>query len=403
MSDRQDSGAEPPIEPIDFESIGSRRVPLRRRTIAFLIPLSILTLAGVYDVFVISNVIPPWGRARSAMEYLFFGSLLVLGFYVVLPLVSRPALLRRYWWQLRRRLLALVAAAYLSLFVIVGAVGPAAVDRFDIGSIDSPYGPPAGQPPIFSRVWFDGGNPDSPANICAGPVQGEYCHGSWNFPLGTTTWGADMIDILVDGFAVALQFSLVTAMIIVPIAIVVGTAAAYFGGWIDEVLMRYVDVQLVLPAVFLVIVVQSLFGRSLLHIVLVFGFLNWGGTARVVRADALQRVEEGYVKAAESAGASSVWVLYRHVVPNVSDTLVTAITLQMPTLIIVEATISFLGYGSPLERSWGATINGGLHGFPTTWWTTLFPAIVLFFTAVSFHVLGDALRDILDPQMEGST
>lgn len=167
--------------------------------------------------------------------------------------------------------------------------------------------------------------------------------------------------------------------------------------------MRYVDVQLVLPAVFLVIVVQSLFGRSLLHIVLVFGFLNWGGTARVVRADALQRVEEGYVKAAESAGASSVWVLYRHVVPNVSDTLVTAITLQMPTLIIVEATISFLGYGSPLERSWGATINGGLHGFPTTWWTTLFPAIVLFFTAVSFHVLGDALRDILDPQMEGST
>ncbi len=362
----------------------------------------ILTLAGVYDVFVIPNTIPPWGRARSAMEYLFFGSLLVLGFYVVLPLVRRPALLRRYWWQLRKRTLALVAAAYLSVFAVVGTIGPSAVDRFDIGSIDSPYGPPSGQPPIFDRVWFAGGNPDSPANICVGPVMGEYCHGSWNFPLGTTTWGTDMIDMLVEGFAVALQFSLVTAMIIVPIAIVIGTTAAYYGGLIDEVLMRYVDVQLVLPAVFLVIVVQSLFGRSLLHIVLVFGFLNWGGTARVVRADALQRVQQEYVKAAESAGASSFWVLYRHVVPNVSDTLVTAITLQMPTLIIVEATISFLGYGSPLERSWGATINGGLHHFPTVWWTAIFPAIVLFFTAVSFHVLGDTLRDVLDPQMEGS-
>jgi peptide/nickel transport system permease protein len=256
------------------------------------------------------------------------------------------------------------------------------------------------QPPIGEKIWFNQGYGSLP-NVCLGQVRGEYCYGSWNFPLGTTVWGSDVIDLIVQGFQVALQISLVTAMIIVPIATVVGTVAAYYGGWVDELLMRYVDLQLVVPAVFLIIVIQVVFGRELLHVVLVFGLLNWGGTARVVRAEALQRVEEGYVQAAESAGASSIWVLYRHVVPNVSNTVLTAITLQMPMLILVEATISFLGYGSPTEQSWGLTINSGLARFPTTWWTAIFPAVFLFLTAVSFHILGDALREIVDPQTEG--
>lgn len=401
MADRPGSGSEPALEPIDFDSLGTRRLPLRRQTTVFLALLGVLAGAAIYDVFVIPHTVPPWGGARTAMDYLFYASLFVLGFYVVAPLVRRPGLLRRYWWQLRSRLLALVATVYLVFFVFAGTLGPWTVERFKIGYIDSPYGAPLAQPPVLTRMWYNEGA-GTPANICLGRVEAGFCHGTWHFPLGTTAWGADLIDLVADGFVVALQISLVTAALIVPIATVVGTVAAYYGGWIDEILMRYVDVQLVIPAVFLIIVIQSLFGRSLLHIVLVFGLLNWGSTARVVRADALQRIEEGYVTAAESVGASSPWVIYRHLVPNVSDTLVTAVTLQMPTLILAEATISFLGYGSPLTKSWGATINGGLSGFPETWWTAVVPAVALFLTAVAFHVLGDALRDIVDPQMEGS-
>ncbi|MEF8758111.1 MAG: ABC transporter permease, partial [Halobacteriales archaeon] len=400
MGDVDGTDSAPPIEPIDFDSTTGRRLPVQRRTIVFLVLFSMLAVAGGYEFLFIPHLIPPWGFDTTILGYLFYASLLVLVFFVAVPLARRPALVRRYLYRLRSRPLALLSIGYLALFAFVGTVGPWAVERFAIGSVDSPYGPPSAQPPIGGKIWFNQGY-GSLTNVCLGPVRGEYCYGSWHFPLGTTVWGADVIDLIVQGFQVALQISLVTAMIIVPIATVVGTVAAYYGGWADELLMRYVDLQLVVPAVFLIIVVQVVFGRKLLHIVLVFGLLNWGGTARVVRAEALQRVEEGYVQAAESAGASSLWVLYRHVVPNVSNTLLTAITLQMPTLIIVEATISFLGYGSPTEQSWGLTINGGLARFPTTWWTAIFPAVFLFLTAVSFHVLGDALREIVDPQTEG--
>ena len=400
MSDADGADAAPPIEPIDFDSTTGRRLPVQPRTIVFLVSLSILAIAGGYEFLFIPHLIPPWGFDTTILGYLFYASLLVLVFFVVVPLARRPTLVRRYLYRLRSKPLALLSIGYLAFFVFVGTLGPWAVERFDIGSVDSPYGPPMAQPPIGEKIWFNQGYGSLP-NVCLGPVRGEYCYGSWNFPLGTTVWGSDVIDLIVQGFQVALQISLVTAMIIVPIATVVGTVAAYYGGWVDELLMRYVDLQLVVPAVFLIIVIQVVFGRELLHIVLVFGLLNWGGTARVVRAAALQRVEEGYVQAAESAGASSLWVLYRHVVPNVSNTVLTAITLQMPMLILAEATISFLGYGSPTEQSWGLTINSGLARFPTTWWTAIFPAIFLFLTAVSFHILGDALREIVDPQTEG--
>jgi peptide/nickel transport system permease protein len=401
MADPRERGQIDAIEPIDFESLSGRRLPFRPRTTVFLVLLGALTGVGVYEFVFIPHTIPPWGFDTSIIGYLLYASLLVLVFFLVIPLLGRPALLRRYWWQLRSRYLALAAIVYLAIFVFVGTFGPWLVDRFEIGHVDSPYGPPMAQPPIGETLWFNDGF-GSLANVCLGRVEGEFCHGSWHFPLGTTVWGADVIDLVVQGTRVALEISLVTAMIIVPIATVVGTAAAYYGGWVDELLMRYVDLQLVVPAIFLVIVIQVVLGRELLHIVLVFGLLNWGGTARVVRAEALQRVEEGYVKAAESAGASSVSVLYRHVIPNVSNTLVTAVTLQMPTLIIVEATISFLGYGSPTAQSWGLTINSGLNHFPTTWWTAIFPVVVLFLTAVSFHVVGDALRDVVDPHAEGT-
>jgi peptide/nickel transport system permease protein len=401
VADGDTSRSSATIEPIDFDSVEGRRLRVRPRTLAFVVTVLVIAAAGYYEHQVIPNLVPFWGWTADPMGYLLYESLMVVLFFLVVPLAKRPALLKRYWWQLKSRYLALGSVLYLLFFAFVGIFGPGLVQRFNIGHVDSPYGPPLAQPPVGTTIQFNGGF-GAPPRTCLGPVKNGYCHGTWNFPLGTTQWGADVIDLTVQGFRVALEISLVTAAIIVPIATVVGTAAAYYGGWIDELLMRYVDVQLVIPAVFLVIVLQQMIGRSLLHIVLVFGLLNWGGTARIVRAEALQRIEEGYVKAAESAGASSFAVLYRHVVPNVSNTIVTAVTQQMPMLIVAEVTIAYFGFGSPLAQSWGLTIGTGLDHFPQYWWLAVVPAVPMILTILAFHVVGDQMREIVDLQMEGS-
>jgi peptide/nickel transport system permease protein len=184
----------------------------------------------------------------------------------------------------------------------------------------------------------------------------------------------------------------------VPIATVVGTTAAYFGGRVDSLLMRYVDLQQVIPAFFVYLVVQFLYGGSVFLLVLVFGLLNWGGVARLVRSDALEEVESGYVKAAESAGHGRLRIVRRHLLPNVSSTVLTAVTLQIPTLLIIEATVSYLDLGARTQLTWGLLIAGGFteNTFPSQWWIAASPVLALILTTVSFSVLGDALRDALD-------
>jgi peptide/nickel transport system permease protein len=192
--------------------------------------------------------------------------------------------------------------------------------------------------------------------------------------------------------------ALITATLLVPIATVVGTVAATVGGWVDAVLMRYVDVQQAVPAFFIYIVAQFLYYPSLALMVGVFGLLNWGGMARLVRADALRTREEGFVLAAKSSGNSPLRVVRRHIVPNVSTTILTAVTLQIPTLIIIEATLSYLVLGDPRVYSWGQMVGVGMREFPTYWWVPTMPVVALLLTVVSLNVLGDALRDAFDPE-----
>lgn len=376
---------------VDWNALDGRRGRLpERRTLAFAAAVAGVVAAFLYDY----RVVPPrtpiaggWDPAR--MDWLFYLALLVVLFYLVVPLYRNRPLTAYYWRRLRTNRVAVASLGYLAAFVAVALVGPPLLG-------DPELSPATQQPPAFTTV------PVEFVRECAGPVTDGQCHGTLAHPLGTDSNGKDVLVYVVAGMRVALEVSLVTALIMVPLAVGVGTVAAHFGGLVDEGLMRYVDLQQVIPPFFVYIIAHYVYGGqgSLLLLVAIFGLLDWGGPARLVRSEALQKNEAGFVMAARSAGAGRLRVVRHHLVPNVSSTVVTAVTLQIPTIIVVEATVSFLELGAPGVFSWGKLIGVGITNFPNYWWIALVPTAFMFATIVSFNLLGDALRDVVDPRSE---
>ncbi|AHG03093.1 peptide ABC transporter permease [Halobacterium sp. DL1] len=224
------------------------------------------------------------------------------------------------------------------------------------------------------------------------------CHGSWQYPLGTTSVGEDMVNVIMYGAHIALKLSIAAAMIMVVVATAVGTTAGYFGGWVDDVLMRYVDVQQTIPAIVVYIIVATMYlGKGLFTLALIFGLLNWGGIARLVRSETLERRESGYVRAARSAGASDLHVIRRHLVPNSTATVVTALTRQIPLLILVQVLLAYLQLNTVRLRSLGGILRRSLPPFGMGWWVAAGVTAFLVLTVLSFNVFGDVVRDVLDP------
>lgn len=344
-----------------------------------------------------------FGWRLGGLDWLFLLASAVFLAYFVVPLWANPRRTMGYWRRLRRDPFTLASLLVLVAMGLLGLVGPALFppDRPPFGGTVGPYGIPVAQPPVGFSV------PADAVGFCEGRVAGGRCHGSWTYPLGTTIGGKDVFGMTVAGARVALEAAVVTAALMGPLATLVGTVAGTVGGAVDEVLMRVVDLQLSIPAFFLVIVAEGTVEMqtgigSLLVVVLVFGLFSWGGAARVVRSTAKQHQAAGFVRAAQVAGGSRLWVVRTHVVPNVFNVVVTAVTLQIAWLVLLEATLSFLQIGSGVRPSWGyvVTTSVSVDAFPTLlWWGVLFPTLALGATVVALQVLGDGLRDVLDPRL----
>lgn len=326
----------------------------------------------------------------TGFDWLVALSVLLFCVLVVVPLVRDPSLAREAWGDIRADPLALASFWYLVAFAVVGALGP-----FLLG--DPTIDPTLEfQPPVYTSVE------STAVYECLGrtSADGSLCHGTWRYPLGTDNLGRNMLHRLVSGLQVSLLMALVASMLMVPIAITVGTLAGYLGGTVDDVLMRYVELQQTLPAILVYLVAVYLFERSLFLVVLVFGLLSWGGIARVVRSEVQQRRHASYVRAARAAGASRLAVVRDHVLPNVSNTVLTAVTIQVPTLLLAEASLGYLGVGERYSNSLGQLIRLGTTSFDFTRypWIATTAALGLALTAVAFNLFGDALREALDPR-----
>lgn len=222
--------------------------------------------------------------------------------------------------------------------------------------------------------------------------------------LGTSiTTGQDVFSMLLYGTRVSLLVGVITGLAIAVLGSVLGVAAGYLGGFADSLLMRIVDIMIVIPTLPLTIVITNIFGHSYVVIVFVFVLFGWQSLARVVRSQVLLLKNSDYVKAAELAGAGKKYIMFRHILPGVSNLVVMNTALTCAGIMIAEAGLSFLGLGNPTAISWGKMLadaqSGGSMLFGH-WWTILAPGIGIFISVYAFMRLGLAIEEILNPRMK---
>ena len=221
-----------------------------------------------------------------------------------------------------------------------------------------------------------------------------------DFIFGTDTLGRDVLARVVYGARASLIVAGVTGFGVALLGTVVGSIAGYYGGAIDQALMRFTDLILSLPLLPVAIVAAAVFGGGLWTLALLLGLLLWGSLARIVRAEFLSLREKEFVEAARAAGARDRRIIFRHVLPNAMSPIIVQSTLIVGTAIILEAALSFLGFGvQPPTPSWGAMVSDGAQLWVSagTWWLVVFPGLALIITVLCVNFLGDGLRDALDP------
>jgi len=218
--------------------------------------------------------------------------------------------------------------------------------------------------------------------------------------MGTDRQGRDVFSRLIKGGQVSLAAGFVAVVIVMAIGITLGAAAGFFGGWVDQAVMRSTDVLLAIPLILLLITAASLFSPSLKTTIVVIGVSSWPGTARLVRGQFLALKGQEFVTAARAIGASPGRIMIRHLFPNSLAIIIVQATIWLSYAIILEASLSYLGLGVQIPTpSWGNMLQDGqrelLFG---AWWLTLFPGLAIFLTVLAFNLMGDGLRDALDPR-----
>lgn len=219
--------------------------------------------------------------------------------------------------------------------------------------------------------------------------------------LGTDEAGRDVLTRLLYGARISLLVGIVPTIISMLVGAVLGIIAGYNGGWVDTLIMRLADIMLAFPSMFLAMVIMYTLGDGMINIFLALALVNWASVARIVRSETLKLRESEFVEAARSIGVKRVVIMLRHILPNCIPSLIVLFTLNIPTAILSESSLSFLGIGIKApQASWGLMVNTGRQFLYSQPWLSLSPSIAIMLIVLSFNFLGDGLRDVLDPHLK---
>ena len=255
-------------------------------------------------------------------------------------------------------------------------------------------------PAIFADVIAPYGPLESPGGIRGRLQPPAFAGGPSEHLLGTDKAGRDMLSRILHGSRVSIIISGIGIAIAGTIGITLGLVAGYYGGKIDAIIMRLVDVSLSIPPVLLALSLATALSPSFRTVIIVVGALLWSIYCRQVRGDTLLVMQQDYIDRARVAGASGIRIMLRHVLPNITNTLIVLATLQVGFVILLEAGLSFLGVGlSRPTPAWGLMVADGREVIITAWWVALWPGLAIMLTVFGFNMLGDWLRDRLDPRL----
>jgi peptide/nickel transport system permease protein len=203
------------------------------------------------------------------------------------------------------------------------------------------------------------------------------------------------------GARISLSIGFIAVVIMLLIGIVLGALAGYYGGWIDGMVMRLIEVMLCFPVFYLILMILAFLGPSIVYVMLVIGATSWMGLARLVRAEFLSLREREFVIAARALGASDSRITFRHILPNALAPVFVSATLSVGGAILLESGLSFLGLGVQIPTpSWGNIISTGRFYIDSAWWLTVFPGSAILITVLSFYLVGEGLRTLLDPRLK---
>ena len=281
---------------------------------------------------------------------------------------ARVVVLRRLW-----RLKWSVAAAALMLVIVAGAVLAPLVAPHDPLSVNIRHrlAPPA---------WMEGG--------------------TWPHPLGTDQVGRDLLSRVIYGGRVSLLVGVAAVLISSTLGVLMGLAAGYFGGRADWTIMTLVNIMLTFPFVLLALAVIAVLGPSLVNMIFVLGVADWPLYARVIRTETLSLREREFVTASRALGLGHLRIMFRQIFPNLVSLIVVIATLQVARVIILESFLSFLGLGiQPPTPAWGNMLGEGRVYLLNSWWIAAFPGLAIFLTTLAINLMGNGLRDWLDPHM----
>ena len=283
-----------------------------------------------------------------------------------MPALRGRSEFRVFWRTFKRNRLALCGGVVVGILVALAVLAP------------------------LLAPW-DPNKPDT-RRILAGPSASHW--------LGTDQLGRDVLSRVLYGARISLAVGFISVGIAAVIGIILGSVAGYHGGFADAVIMRVVDLMLVFPRFFLLLAVLAFLQPSIWTIMAVIGVTGWMGVARLVRAEFLTLKEREFVIWSESVGASASRVIFRHILPNAMAPVLVAMTLGIPAAILTESGLSFLGLGvQPPYATWGNILNDGKDSIEIAWWMTVYPGLAILVTVLSYNLLGEGIRDALDPRL----